>query len=71
VIIVIGAVVLLLALVPVGFVVVRIGATLSTRERIAFGVVIVLAALYFLPGLIHTTVSSYRIGVELRESQGR
>ena len=70
-IIVIGAIVFLIALVAAGFFVIKIGASLSPRERIVFGVVVAVAALYFVTGMIQAGFSAHRKALEIRESQGR
>ena len=71
VIIVIGAAVFLVGLVVGGFFLFKIAASLSTKERIALGVVVVLALLYFVPGMIHAGISAHRKALEIRASQGR
>ena len=57
--------------VRVQFFLFKIAVSLSTRERIALGAVVVLALLYFVPGMIHAGISAHRKALEIRASQGR
>jgi len=64
-------IVMLAAVIAAGIVVFRMSASFSRRQRIVLFVLVALAATYVLPRLFYTAMQGYRVGVEMRERQGR
>lgn len=72
VIILIAGAALALACVVATFLLVRFAGSLdNTRHRFVLVLLVILAALYFVPKVIQTTSGAYRTGAEIRERQGR
>jgi hypothetical protein len=60
-----------LLLVAVAVAAYRFSLTFEPRHRVAYWIVVALAAAYFMPSLVRSGLDGYRKGAEFRQQQGR